>query len=121
VLLKNVEKETKYYECPKSQVSIFHNYTGNNAYIQDCNRKSNERKCVVNDDDKAVDPNFTNNQIARYLTIKDQMNKYRKTKYYIIFDIETMEELVIHDVNKKIKEKIKNKIKITVNKHEDEI
>jgi hypothetical protein len=61
------------------------------------------RESVVNDNDEAIDPNFVNNQVVRYLTIKDQMEKYRETKYYITFDIKTMEELVIPDLNKKIK------------------
>jgi hypothetical protein len=38
---------------------------------------------------------------VRYLTIKDQMEKYRETKYYITFDIETMEELVSPNLNGK--------------------
>jgi hypothetical protein len=38
------------------------------------------------------------------------------TKYYITFDIETMEELVSPNLNKKNKEKSKNKIKIKENK-----
>jgi hypothetical protein len=105
--LKNVDKATECYACPKCQVSIFHNYTGYNAHIQDCNGKSNERKCVVNNDE-VIDRNFTNNQVVRYLTIKNQMKKCRETKYYITFDIETMEELVSPDLNKKM-EKVKNK------------
>jgi hypothetical protein len=37
------------------------------------------------------------------------MKKYRETKYYITFDIETMEELVILNLNEKNKEKRKHK------------
>jgi hypothetical protein len=48
---------------------------------------------------------------VKYLTIKNQMEKYRETKYYITFDIETMEELVILDLNKKNKEKSKKQNK----------
>jgi hypothetical protein len=48
--------------------------------------------------------------VVRYLTIKDQMEKYRETKYYITFDTETTEELVSLNLsgknnNKKNKEK----------------
>jgi hypothetical protein len=110
VWLKNVDKATECYACPKCQVSIFHNYTGYNAHIQDCNEKSNEKKCVVNYDDEAIDPNFTNNQIVRYLTIKNQMEKYREIKYYITFDIETMEEIISLNLRGKIIKKIKIKV-----------
>jgi hypothetical protein len=39
VWLKNVEKAVDCYTCPKCQVSIFYNYGGYNAHIQDCNGK----------------------------------------------------------------------------------
>jgi hypothetical protein len=39
------------------------------------------------------------------------MKKYKETKYYITFDIETMEELVIPDFNKKSKGKSKKQNK----------
>jgi hypothetical protein len=103
--LKKIEKETDCYTCPKCQISIFHNYTGYNAHIQVCNGKSNERKFIVNDYYEVIDPNFTNNKVVKYLTIKDQMKKYKETKYYITFDIETMEELVSSNINGKNKEK----------------
>jgi hypothetical protein len=119
VWLKNVEIDTECYACPKCQISIFHNNAGYNAHIQDCNGKSNERKCIVNDDDEAIDPNFTNNQVMKRLAIKDQTDKFKKTKYYITFDIETMEELINPNLNKKIKKKVRKKIRITVNKLED--
>jgi prolyl-tRNA synthetase len=48
---------------------------------------------------------------VKYLTIKNQMEKYRETKYYITFDIETIEELV--------NPKLKKKIKIIIIKLED--
>jgi hypothetical protein len=99
--LKIIEKSTECYAYPKCQVSVFRNYTGYNAHIQDCNGKSNERKCIVNDDDEAIDPNFTNNQVVKYLTIKNQMEKYREIKYYITFDIKNMEELVSPKINGK--------------------
>jgi hypothetical protein len=60
-VVENVEKITECYVCPKCQISIFYNYTGYNAHIQDCNGKRNVRKCVANDDDDVIDPNFTNN------------------------------------------------------------
>jgi hypothetical protein len=107
--VKNIENATECYVCPKSQVSVFHNYTGYNAHIRDCNGKSDEKKYVVNDDDKVSNLNFTNNQVVRYLTIKNQMEKYRETKYYISFDIEIMEELVSPNLNGKNNKKIKIK------------
>jgi hypothetical protein len=35
------------------------------------------------------------------------MKKYKEIKYYVTFDIETLEELVIPDLNKKNKRKSK--------------
>jgi hypothetical protein len=41
---------------------------------------------------------------VKYLTIKDQMEKCRETKYYITVDIETLEELVSTNLNGKNKD-----------------
>jgi hypothetical protein len=42
-------------------------------------------------------PHFTQNQVVKYLYCADQLGPFRLTQYYIVYDFETMDEIINKD------------------------
>jgi hypothetical protein len=51
-----------------------------------------DKQLIVSRKDDNIDPYFTGDPHVKYLTCTDQMDKFKPTEYYIVYDFETMEE-----------------------------
>jgi hypothetical protein len=56
-----------------------------------------DKQLVISHKDDAIDPYFTGDPNFKYLTCTDQMDKFKYTEYYIVYDFETMEEPLNND------------------------
>jgi hypothetical protein len=81
---------------------IFHSCNAHNTHERHCSGKIKNKQLVVSHEDDNIDPYFSNDPNVKYLTSTDQMDKFKPTEYYIIFDFDTMEVIkdkVFYDKN----------------------
>jgi hypothetical protein len=71
---------------------VFHNYNAYNTHENHCTGKIKNKQLVASRKDDNIDPYFSNDPNVKYLTSTDQMDKFKPTEYYIVYDFETMEE-----------------------------
>jgi hypothetical protein len=62
---------------------VFHNPNAFQRHIRSCGGKIKDKQLTV-----------SRTENIKYLTCTDQMDKFKPTEYYIVFDFETMEELI---------------------------
>jgi hypothetical protein len=71
---------------------VFHSYTAYNSQERHCTGMGQNKQLVISRKDDNVDPYFSSNPNVKYLTCTDQMDKFKSTEYYIVYDFESMEE-----------------------------
>jgi hypothetical protein len=92
IWLKDIDRATNCYVCKNCKINIFHNYHYYKEHESKCNGKKREKKLLVSRNPQIIHPNLMNNPILKYLTITNQLQKFKPTLYYITYDFETMEE-----------------------------
>jgi hypothetical protein len=73
---------------------VFHNPNAFQRHIRSCGGKVKDKQLTVSRTEDIIDPYFTGDSNGKYLTCTDQMDKFKPTEYYIVYDFETMEELI---------------------------
>jgi hypothetical protein len=73
---------------------VFHNPNAFQRHIRSCGGKVKDKQLTVSRREDIIDPYFTGDPNVKYLTYTDQMDKFKPTECYIIYDFETMEELI---------------------------
>jgi hypothetical protein len=73
---------------------FFHNPNAFQHHIRSCGGKIKDKQLTVSRTEDIIDPYFTGDPNVKYLTCTDQMDKFKPTEYYIVYDFETMEELI---------------------------
>jgi hypothetical protein len=56
-----------------------------------------DKQLQVLHDDKIINPYFVQNPVVKYLYCTNQIELFRPTEYYIVYDFETMEEIIGDD------------------------
>jgi hypothetical protein len=92
VWLRDVQKASECFLCPKCSIHIFHNQKAFNNHFNFCNGEKTEKKLIVSPVPRLIHPNLMNNALLKYLMITDSMDKFKPTSYYITYDFETIEE-----------------------------
>jgi hypothetical protein len=78
---------------------VFHSYNAYNKHEKYCAGMEKDKQLVVSRKDDNIDPYFIGDPNVKYLTCTDQMDKFKPTEYYILYDFETMEQ-PLDDKNK---------------------
>jgi hypothetical protein len=73
---------------------VFHNPNAFQRHIRSCGGKIKEKQLIVFRIEDIIHPYSTRDQNVKYLTYTNQMKKFKPTEYYIVYDFETMEELI---------------------------
>jgi hypothetical protein len=94
VWLENVDSACNCFACSKCQMRVFHNPNAFQRHIRSCGGKVRDKQLTVSRTEDIIDPYFTGDPNVKYLTCTDQMDKFKPTEYYIVYDFETMEELI---------------------------
>jgi hypothetical protein len=97
VWLKDSEKVSESYVCNKCQYHVFHLKHAYNKHYLECDDKVKDKQLQVLHDDKIINPYFIQNTIVKYLYCMNQIDLFRPTEYYILYDFETMEEIIEDD------------------------
>jgi hypothetical protein len=71
---------------------VFHNYNAYNSHEKHCSGMTKNKQLIASRKDDNIDPYLTGDPHVKYLTCTDQMDKFKPTEYYIVYDFETMEE-----------------------------
>jgi hypothetical protein len=91
--LENVDSACNCFACSKCQMSVFHNPNEFKRHTRSCGGKIKDKELTVSRTEDIIDPYFTGDPNVKYLTCTDQMDKFKPTEYFIVYDFETMEEL----------------------------
>jgi hypothetical protein len=73
---------------------VFHNPNAFERHIRSCGWKIKDKQLIVSRTEDIIDPYLTGDPNVKYLTCTDQMDKFKPIKYNIVYDFETMEELI---------------------------
>jgi hypothetical protein len=73
---------------------VFHNYNAYTALEKQSTSMTKDKQLVISHKDDVINPYFTGDPHVKYLTCTDQIDKFKPTEYYTIYDFETMEELL---------------------------
>jgi hypothetical protein len=92
IWLKEVDNALQCYVCSKCNLRVFHNYSSYNRLETSCNGSKLTKKLATSPLERPLDPNYNFNPRNQYLTLSGQKQKYKPTRYYIAYDIETMEK-----------------------------
>jgi hypothetical protein len=76
---------------------VYHLKHAYNKHYKDCDGKVKDKQLQLLHDDKIINPYFTQNPVVKYLYCTDQIELFRPTEYYIVYDFETMEEIIEDD------------------------
>jgi hypothetical protein len=104
--VKDVGKATGIIVCPKCHYAVFQNerYNRNNSkhqgsntslteHIKNCDGKvENGKKLVVLKRNIPYCDHITSNKTYKYLLAHNRLNEFKPRRFYITFDLETMEE-----------------------------
>jgi hypothetical protein len=71
---------------------VFHNYNAYNSHEKHCTGMAKSKQLIASCKDDNIDPYFSGNPNVKYLTYTDQIDKFKPTEYYIVYDFETLEE-----------------------------
>jgi hypothetical protein len=77
---------------------VFHNSNAYNRRENFCNGKIKNKEFVASRKDDNIDTNFSDDPNVKYLTCTDQMDMFKLTEYYIVYDFETMKESLNNNV-----------------------
>jgi hypothetical protein len=94
VWLKDSEKASECFVHNKCQYRVFHLKHAYSKHYRECDGKVKDKQLKVLTDDKIINPYFTQNPVVKYLYCTDQLDLFRPTQYYIVYDFETMEEII---------------------------
>jgi hypothetical protein len=73
---------------------VFHIPNTFQRHIRSCGGKIKDKQLTTSRTEEIIDLYFTGDPNVKYLTCTDQMDKFKPTEHYIVYDIETMEELI---------------------------
>jgi hypothetical protein len=76
---------------------VFHLKHEYSKHYRECDCKVKDKQLKVLIDDKIINPYFTQNPVVKYLYCTDQLDLFRPTEYYIVYDFEMMEEIINKD------------------------
>jgi hypothetical protein len=71
---------------------IFHNPNAFQRPTHSCGGKIKDKQLTVSHTENKINPYFPEDPNLEYLTNTDQMEKFKPTEYYIVYDFETMED-----------------------------
>jgi hypothetical protein len=95
--LKEVDNALLCYDCSKCNLRVFHNYTSYERHETCCDGSNLTKKLIPSFLERSIDPNYDFNPRNQYLTLISQKQKYRPTRYYITYDIETIEKKIYNE------------------------
>jgi hypothetical protein len=70
---------------------VFHNPNAFQRHIRSCGRKIKDKQLTISRTEDTINPYFTKDPNVKNLSCTDQMEKFKPTEYYIVYDFETME------------------------------
>jgi hypothetical protein len=73
---------------------VFHNYNVYNGHEKHCVGMTKDNQLIASRKDYNIDRYFSGDPNVKYFTCRDQMDKFKPTEYYIVYDFETLEELI---------------------------
>jgi hypothetical protein len=97
VWLKDSEKASECFLCNKLQYRLFHLKHVYNKYYLECDSKVKDKQLQVLRDNKIINPYFIQNPVVKYLHCRDQLELFKPTQYYIVYEFEMMEEIICED------------------------
>jgi hypothetical protein len=105
--IKDYEELLDIHVCPKCKFAVFqmnrHNDKNNNPHyyehVKKCTGKRPDKRLIVPKVELPFCPGMMNNQEFLYLKANNMMHKWKPTKYFITYDLETVETLLPADPN----------------------
>jgi hypothetical protein len=97
VWLKDSEKASECFVCSKCQYHVYRLKHVYNKHYKGCDGKVKDKQLQVLQNDKIINPYFIQNPVVKFLYCTDQIELFRPTEYYIVYDFETVEEIIRDD------------------------
>jgi hypothetical protein len=76
---------------------VYHLKHSYNKHYKECDGKVKDKQLQVLHDEKIINPYFMQNLVVKYLYCTDQIHLFRPAEYCIVYDFETMEEIIGDD------------------------
>jgi hypothetical protein len=75
-------------------IRIYHGSQSYNLHYHSYSGKTKDKSLTDLSNDGIIHSQFKNDEKMKFLTYAAQIHKFKSIQYYIVYDIETMEELI---------------------------
>jgi hypothetical protein len=92
IWLTNADSAVHYYSCTEYNLRVYFSYNVFQVHEGECDGKKFKKTMLVPKLKKHISTNYLFNPILRYHLLTNQMEKCSETKYFIVYDMETMKK-----------------------------